>query len=98
MVSSSDSNWSAGRISHRKRAAPSPAFQKVCGVFAGTGGRHEAVRLDDDLDHHGRAVRVTRRLDERHLLARDRVRDRVARADHLDSSWLVAVLSAVTTG
>lgn len=33
---SSDSNWSAGRTSQRKRASPSPAFQKRCAVPGAT--------------------------------------------------------------
>src|SRR5262249_26576212 len=36
IVSISDSNWSAGRISQRNRASPSPAFQKRCGVPGAT--------------------------------------------------------------
>jgi hypothetical protein len=36
IVSISDSNSSAGLISHRKRASVSPAFQKRCGVPGAT--------------------------------------------------------------
>ena len=36
IVSISDSNCSAGRISHTKCATSSPAFQNLCGVPAGT--------------------------------------------------------------
>jgi hypothetical protein len=36
IVSSSDSNWRAGRTSQTKWASLSPAFQNLCGVPAGT--------------------------------------------------------------
>ena len=36
IVSSSDSNWSAGRTSQTKRTSSSPAFQNLCGVPGST--------------------------------------------------------------